>query len=181
MGATGPVAVEQLIMRGTIEETLHRMVHGDDGADLHAGSATADVVVDNACRPCEDASDPVLRTAGAGAAASSDAIYASGSAPVSSEPSTPTRCAAADPEVQARRDGKRRMADVDQQAPATQVSSKRSRMHQSEQCTEALSHAPTVDDAAALPSSAPGRPRPQQQDEAKVHFLLRSMRFAVAA
>ena len=42
MGATGPVTVSQLLMRGTLEETLHQMVTGavaDDGRDEAGGSS----------------------------------------------------------------------------------------------------------------------------------------------
>jgi hypothetical protein len=162
MGATGSVCVEQLLMKDTLEQTLHEMVTGKGHAkpNSEAGkkrAAAGEAVGEAGDEAGGSSSDPLPLPA----------------------PSSPGP--AGQQTVRHGASGKRRMVDVTPAAPlaypATDSSPAPRPDSAADPSAEVASAAARFESAAETSAAASIPPLAAASDQAKVHTLLKTMRF----
>ena len=173
MGATGRVTVAQLLMKSTLEETLHQMVTRADGQPATANAAAAGVAALAAADTCgvceeEDAPEaPAGRQGGSAGGSSGGGGHSDGAA--RDAPETPKAS------ISAKAAGKRRAGDAPHPEDRT-PGAKRARRPDAE---DEMAESERADAAAPSPPppAAPASNSTAAQEEAKVHSLLKSIRF----
>jgi len=172
MGATGSVEVEQLLMSGTIEEQLHAMIHPAESATPILAVGTTPPVDCGASEQCSDCAPstpvPSRNALGKRPAPEADVPPTKRALPIDSRcpssPSTPSTLHAPSPST----------LSIPHQvlappSPAAPIATSRT------------SEQPAMGSAIELSAAAAeGEPPPvdrKRGDEAKIHRLLRHMRF----